>query len=223
VEATDLGEQAIENPGEVVHSVEPSEGVTLSGRKGVPTHLDIEVSEPGVYTLVAKLDDVVVDQIDLHFERPSAVELVSHVRAPWGDSFEPMTGDAITVGEGSQVAFQAIPLDGEGERLVGEMGLHFTVTPQWAVTPGFNVTQTHEFFTVDSDGQPDFYFVEPAQVVITAQDPSSRATGSQSFQVTPVERTEVPPPPGTGADGGVSDGSAEDAGASDIGTHEVGS
>lgn len=186
---TARGRQEVATPGSIQHTVLPAEGVLVSNQGGSedsPPDLRILVSTPGVYTLESHIGGELVDRITLTFEEPADFDLLAHVRAPWGEDFQAASGDPIAVEEGSQITFQAVPLDAAGQRLAGDMTTDIAVDPSWAVVPGEGVVETYENGVWTVGGEIDFYFIEPGLVTFSVSDPVSGATGEQVFDVAPV-------------------------------------
>jgi hypothetical protein len=191
VSLTAKGYRDIDSPGSIAHSARPDQGVSITGEGGSessPPDIRILVDDPGRYTIESRADGEVVDWIELQFEMPETFQLISLVRPPWGEDFLTMTGDPIQVEEGSQVAFQPVPEDGQGQRLAGDMTTELGVEPDWAVVPGMSVGNVYEDGYWSIAGEANFYFIDPGIVTFTVTDPVSGATGEQTFEVTPVAR-----------------------------------
>lgn len=189
VHLTTEGRERVASTAIIQHTVLPDVGVTMieeGGAAGEPPDLRILVSEPGVYTVESRADGEVVDSIDLTFEEPAGIELLAHVRPPWGTEFQPTSGDLIAIEEGSQVTFQAAPLDADGRRLAGDLTTSLTVDPSWAVVPGEGVVETYENGVWTVAGEVSFYFIDPTPVTFTVADPVSGASGEQRFDVAPI-------------------------------------
>ena len=189
VRLTPGGRQRVSSMASIRHTVRPALGVTMTeegGADGEPPDLRILVSEAGVYTVESSADGEVLDRIELTFAEPAGVELLAHVRPPWGESFEAASGDPIALEEGSQVTFQAAPLDAGGQRLAGDLTTSVAVDPSWAVVPGQGVVETYEDGVWTVGGEVSFYFIDPTQVTFTLTDPVSGASGAQRFDVAPI-------------------------------------
>jgi hypothetical protein len=192
VSLTPRGRQEVEMPGQIQHTVLPAQGVFLTNEGGgedTPPGMRILVSTPGIYTIQSRIGSELVDRIDLTFEEPAGFELLTHVRAPWEQDFQRASGDPIAVEEGAQVTFQAVPLDGAGQRLAGDMTTDMAVDPIWTVVPGQGVIEAYENGVWTVGGAVNFYFIEPGLVTFTVIDPVSGATGEQVFDVAPVTRS----------------------------------
>lgn len=189
VSLTSKGRAEIENPGSISHRFDPSDGVTVvppSFDSGYVPSVCFTVTKPGEYTLESVADGEVVDKIELHFETPSSFELSMKVRDPWGNDFNVVTGDPVSVDEGSQIVLLPIPVDADGGRLAGVMSTEVAIDPEWAVTPGCNVLSNTEDVLWGGGGPDNYYFIEPVLVTFTISDPVTGAIESQSFDVQPV-------------------------------------
>jgi hypothetical protein len=190
LELTDRGRHDISHPSDLTHRLTPSQGTTVQTHGGddesSSLSVDIEVEEPGTYTLESMLGDEVMDRVDLQFERPAGFEMIVKVRGPWDGSFDKVGGDPITVEEGTQLILQPVPVDAGGDRLAGDMTTYVGVDPKWAVTPGQDVLFNTEYSMWTFRGEINFYFIEPGQVTFTIEDPATDARTDQRFDVTPV-------------------------------------
>ncbi len=192
LDLTDRGERDIPHPDLLRHRLTPSQGasVTTEVGSGSPPSVwvDVTVQEPGAYTLESLLDDRVMDRVDLQFERLDGFQMIVKVRAPWTGHFDRVSGDPITVGEGSQMVLEPVPVDASGDRLAGDMSTLVSVEPRWAVTPGRDVLFDTEHSMWSFRGAIDFYFIEPGPVTFTVSDPVVDASSQQRFDVTPVQQ-----------------------------------
>ncbi len=187
---TDQGRDDVDNPEALRHALKPSAGTTVetldNGSESDPPDVRITVASPGTYTLESRQGGDLVDKITLTFAEPAGFEIVTRMRGPWESSFVEVAGDPITLEEGSQVVLLPIPLDAKQQRLAGELSTEVGVSPAWAVTPGMSVIATYEQGVWSAGGEIDFYFIEPATVTFSIQDPVSKAVTDQAFDVTPV-------------------------------------
>ena len=126
---TDLTAQGlveIVDQSRIDHQVSPAEGATIT--TSLTDHdadFSLTVAAAGEYVIQSTVDGEVVDQITLHFAEPEGIELVTRVREPYGlDFFQVSEAMPTTTPEGSQVSFFAIPLDGFGMRLAGDISTH---------------------------------------------------------------------------------------------------
>jgi hypothetical protein len=190
IELTSRGSRDISSPGELKHRLRPAEGTSVdtdTHDDGSEVEVHLTVNEPGTYTLESLLGDEVMDHVDLHFAEPAGFRMNVKVREPWHDDFDTVHGNPLTVEEGSQMLLQPIPVDGDGERLAGDMSTELKVSPEWAVTPAVDVIYNSELGLWTCKGDINFYFIEPADpVTFKVTDPVSGASSSQRFVVTPV-------------------------------------
>ncbi len=191
VSLTSRGLGDVTQPNRIQHNVVPfNAGIqiisdNLDSASDVPEIL-INVAEPGTYTLESTEDGTLVDRIDLTFERPGSFQLITQMREPWAETFRQVQGEIITVEEGSQVTFQAVPIDSSGERLAGDMQTDMTLDDVNMAVPGQGVLQTFEDGVWSVGGEVNFYFINEGQATFTVSDPVSQAIGTQAFTVTPI-------------------------------------
>ena len=190
---TDAGENVAGNDGEeIVHSVSPAEGVTLepqeNGDDEIPDFY-VTVDDPGEYTFECHLDDNLFDRIDLVFETPVELELLTRVRIPYSDDWDTLDVGETLVEEGSQVAFLPIPLNDVGDRIAGDFDVLLEADPEWAVAPAYNLIGVYEQNIVGSASPVSIYFIEPGEVTVTLTDTVNGTSASWMFDVLPVEQT----------------------------------
>lgn len=190
---TDLGEdRAGERAGEITHQVTPDDGVTLEEEDGGDDDIAdfyVTVTDPGTYTFEAMLDGQVFDRIELRFEAPVDLQLITRVRAPYSEEWETLgQGDGF-VEEGSQVAFLPIPIDDGGDRIAGDFDVALEADPAWAVAPAYNLLGVYEQEIVGSASPVSIYFIEPGDVSVTLTDEVNGVGSSWDFEVAPVDQT----------------------------------
>lgn len=176
VELTEDGrERADGDAGAIEYVMSPSTGVTFaesdddSDSEEAPP-LAVTVTEPGDYTLEARLGGETFDRIQLGFDAPALIEVAGFVRDPWAEEFSRMVSmDPVQVLEGSQFAWLPIPLAEGGERLAGDIATSMAAEPMTAVVPADNVTHVNED-EVFGASAPSLYFVEPGEVTVTLAD-----------------------------------------------------
>lgn len=192
LDMTSKGHDDISRPEGVRHLVNPAgdtEIRTLGSSEGFVPDFDLRVGEPGTYVVSSTLDGNEVDRIKLTFEAPASFDLLLKSRAPYASDFEPVELDATTeLAEGSQLTIDAAPLDADGRRLAGIMGNDITIEPSWIAVPGVGVIESYENGIWTSEGQANFYFVEPGEATVTVKDPVSGASRSTKFTVTPIQK-----------------------------------
>ncbi|MEM9490628.1 MAG: hypothetical protein AAGC55_15890, partial [Myxococcota bacterium] len=171
VSLTAQGRLDVLQPDRVRHDVVPPNPDILisqdsSTELSVPDVL-ITVSEPGTYVLESTEDGELVDRIELTFERPGSFQLITQLRDPWTENFIEAEGEIITVEEGAQITFQAIPLDPGGQRLAGDMQTTISLDPMYMAVPGQGVIDTFEGGVWSVQGDVNFYFIEPGSATFT--------------------------------------------------------
>jgi hypothetical protein len=100
------------------------------------------------------------------------------------DFFQVSEAMATTTAEGSQVSFFAIPLDGFGMRLAGDIATHVSFDPDWSVVPGQNLNGIYENGYWALTGPTTFYFIEPGAITATVEDAINGAQGHHAFTIT---------------------------------------
>ena len=190
---TDAGENRAGDDGEeITHEVSPAEGVTLetqeSGDDEIPDFV-VTVDDAGEYTFESYLDGELFDRIDLVFETPVELELLTRVRIPYSDDWDTLNDGEELVEEGSQVAFLPIPLNEEGERIAGDFDVVVEADPEWAVAPAYNIVGVYEQNIVGSASPVSIYFIEPGEVTVTLTDTVNGTSASWQFDVLPVDQT----------------------------------
>lgn len=171
----------------IQHSISPSDGATLEILEGdeeseVPPDFLLTVANPGDYTLSATLQGDEFDRIHFHFDAPTTLELVTWARAPFGEDFEAVQSGA-HLEEGAQVAYLGIPLDADGERLVGDIHTDFSADPSTAAVPAQNIYDVNETDTISGEDVPSLYIIEPGPINLTVFDTGNPASATTSFSV----------------------------------------
>ncbi len=189
---TDAGETAAGGDADaIVHAVDAA-GVVVENRNAGDDEcpdVDLTVDAPGTYALEATLDGDLFDRIELTFDTPTSLDLLTRVRAPYGDEWEDLDDGVLQVGEGSQLAFLPIPIDAFGDRLAGNFEVEITADPAWAVAPAWNVYGVYEQNIVGSASPASLYFVEPGFVTVTLTDVPNGVSVTRDFDVLPVDAT----------------------------------
>jgi hypothetical protein len=175
----------------IEHVAAPGAGVDIAHDAPFANHeirsFDLTVTTPGTITVAGMLDGEVFDQIQLTFDTPADLELVTRVRAPYSDHWLDLEDDETLVAEGSQVAFLPIPLDAGGARLAGNFVVEIQADPSWAVSPSWNVLGVYEQSIVGSASPVSLYFIEPGLVTVTLTDVANGVSADRHFEVLPVE------------------------------------
>jgi hypothetical protein len=193
--ASDAGKRA----DEIEYVMVPDDGVTIEqvGPEGdsgdddsdaeVAHGFSLTVEDPGDYQLEARLSGETFDRIHLSFDTPAALSLSLFVRDPWEEQFNAVRGtDTQNVEVGSQLAWLPIPVDGEGNRLLGTLEADLSADPQEAVVPAANVEHVNEDEVETFFGAPSLYFVDEGDVTVTLTDTASPAVGTAAFTVGPM-------------------------------------
>jgi hypothetical protein len=170
IDLTSDGERELgdADPDDLVHTADGAEIVDADG-----SHFTFVAAEPGEVTVRTELDGAVFDEIVLRADAPTRLDLVRWVRAPWEDEAAPSRGiDPLTVAEGSQISFLAIPMAGQ-KRLISDF------TPAIAASAEDLVVPTQQVYGVYEEelwvgGEPvTFVAIEPGAVSFTLGDPDN--------------------------------------------------
>ena len=189
---TDAGENvAGDDAGEITHQVTPSEGVTIEEMDNDDDIADfyVTVETAGEYTFEAINGPDLFDRIDLVFETPVELELLTRVRIPYSDEWDTLSDGETLVEEGSQVAFLPIPINENGDRIAGDFDVLLEADPEWAVAPAYNLIGVYEQNIVGSASPVSIYFIEPGEVTVSLTDTVNGTSASWDFDVLPVDQT----------------------------------
>ena len=183
-EMTNKGEDQLRGAAsDIVHTIEPAEGVTVINESDAPlADLLLTVEEPGDYTIKSELNGEIFDYLEVRFDAPEELELINWVRGPSVDDFEQLEAEVIPVTEGSQVTFLPIPTMA-GDRLAGDITVDLAADPETSVVRGENIWGVYEQSVTSSDQPVSLYFVEPGTVTITISDIPNGVERSQVFEV----------------------------------------
>lgn len=184
---TEDGEDDANSPGKLKHRVRPSDGTEISqvgGGDGEPPSFEITVDKAGSYTLETMEGDDVFDYIELAFDKPTKLSLVTWTRGPDEDDWSKQSGSGTVKAEpGTQATFLPIPLSESGDRLVGDIKTELSATPESAVVEGKNVVLVYEQRVVSNRSPLTIYFLESADVTIEIADLVNETSGSRDFKV----------------------------------------
>jgi len=184
---TEDGESDANNPGKLKHRIRPSEGTKTSqvgGGDGDVPSFEITVDKAGSYTLETMEGDDVFDYIELAFDQPTKLSLVTWTRGPDEEDWEKQSGGGTVKAEpGTQATFLPIPLSKSGDRLVGDIETELSATPDGSVVAGDNVLQVYEQRVVSVHSPLTIYFLEAADVNIEIADLVNETSGSRDFKV----------------------------------------
>ncbi len=189
---TSAGEEEVEDPGTLEHSVSPTEGCSLElvDSEGNLADFLVTATTPGEYTFESTLDGELFDRITLRFDDPSSLEILTWVRAPGAEEFHTANGVGTSVEEGAQATFVLIPMDAAGDRLAGDIDTTWSADPSWAVVPGENVYGVYEQSVWSASSPFSIYFIEPGPVAMTIMDPINALDSTVDFVVEPVDTGE---------------------------------
>jgi hypothetical protein len=189
---TDAGEdRAGSRAGDIEHRVTPDDGVTIEQDDGEDDDIrdfHVTVAEPGTYTFEAVLDGDVFDRIELRFESPDELDLITRVRARNSEEWETLDPGIGTVEEGAQAAFLPIPIAADGSRIAGDFDVALEADPEWAITPAYNLLGVYEQEIVGSASPVSIYFIEPGGVTVSLTDEVNGVGASWDFAVLPVDQ-----------------------------------
>ena len=196
---TDRGWKRVDFPGRITHTVTPDAGVTVIVDDGDPDdpdasipELELLVENIGSYTLETWYDDTLLDYLELNFAPPDGYDVVTWTKAPDASDFEERSfANALSVEEGTQVAFVAIPIRNQ-QRLVGQYTLDVAHDPDWAAVTVHNVLGVYEQEGVWGEPIPtSLVFVDPATVNVTLTDTPNGVTATQTFEVSDLGAPEA--------------------------------
>lgn len=176
----DAGDEAhlVVHRGDGVESGEPVEG-------DVPD-LSVQVDVPGTSPIESMLDGDLFDRIVLTWADPTRLDLVTWVRGPWESEWTDATGGgALTVTEGAQVSFLAIPMDGD-TRLGGSFTPTIDVDAPELVVPDADILAVQEGGITGGLEEVTWYAVEPGRVTFTFADPVHGVTAVRELDIVPL-------------------------------------
>jgi hypothetical protein len=185
VDLTDQGRKdAGDDAAAIVHRADGAEIWTEADADG--PDLDILVQDPGVVTVVSELDGRTFDRIDLAFGDPTGLELSTWIRPPWVEDWEDVSGPgALTVEEGTQIGFVAIPV-ADGVRLAGDFEPRADADPPELAVPDAQVFVVQEGGVTETTGDVVFYAIEPGTVTFTLSDPVHGVSVARVVDVVPL-------------------------------------
>lgn len=189
IEVYSTGSESIGRYDEIYHIVEPSENaIIISGDNeySIPD-LTIKVSKPGKYTIVTKNSEKEIDKIELNFEDPASLKVVTKIREPYERTFDKAEESSnIETEEGSQVAFIPYFYNADNVRMIGNIGCEYTADPDWMVVPDVEWNSETEDSSWTANYASSYYFIEEGTVTFTIWHEESGMTGKQKFTVTPA-------------------------------------
>ncbi|MEQ1569807.1 MAG: hypothetical protein ABMA64_29495 [Myxococcota bacterium] len=131
----------------------------------------ILAQEPGTYRLESTLDRDLVDYIDLRFEDPTHLDLITFLREPWQEEWSRLgVADEVLATEGAQIAFLAIPM-ADDHRLGAEYEPDVAIDVPELVVPDATVLAVQEGGITGAVNTDLYYLIEPGVVTFTVSDP----------------------------------------------------
>jgi hypothetical protein len=188
VDLTEDGEEQAGTRAEAIRH-EASAGV-LEARPGdddEPADLSLTVPDEGPVTVTSTLEGELFDRIELRFARPAELELVTWVRAPWEEDWTDTTGTGrLTVQEGGQISFLTIPVEADGNRILGDFTPEITLDPPNLAVPDESVLGVYEQNIVASSAPVTFYAVEPGDLRFTLTDGGNDVSVAIDVTIVPL-------------------------------------
>lgn len=189
VELTTKGaDDADDNAGLLEHTAEGVDGVEIesdepSEGSGVPG-FDLLSPESGEVVITSTLQGETFDLIRLQFERPTSLDVLGWSRAAWEEDWRSFSGGNLTVQEGAQISFLAVPKAGE-TRLGGEFTPTITVDPPSLAVPDESVLAVQEG-GMTTGGEPvTFFAIEPGTATFTLTDPVNGVEAVTVVEIAP--------------------------------------
>ena len=172
---------------DIVHS-SPTASVQGEGHD-----LTVLAEDPGAAYVESHLDGELFDRIELSFDDPTHLDLLTWIREPWESDFQERFGaGALTVQEGTQISFLAVPM-ADDVRLGGEFAPLIQLDhPELAVLDA-------QVFAVQEGGltlvgEPvTFYAIEPGTVTFSLSDPVHGVSVERTFEILPLQVDSTPP------------------------------
>lgn len=190
IEVYSTGAESIGRYDQIYHKVEPAENaviITGDNEYSIPD-LTIKVSKPGKYTVITKNSEEEIDRIELNFEDPASLKVVTKIRSPYEYTFEKAAASAdIGVEEGSQVAFIPYFYNSDNVRMIGNIGCEYSADPDWMVVPDVEWNSETEDSSWTANYASSYYFIEEGTVEFTIWHEESGMTGKQKFTVTSAQ------------------------------------
>lgn len=179
---TDKGKKGGTEPDDLKHRVTPSDGVNISNDG--TGDFTIDVAEPGEYTIETLKDGDVYDYIEIAFDEPTKLSLVTWTLGPNDEDWTKREGSgSVKVKPGTQATFVPVPKDADGNRLVGDVQTTLEASPEDAVASGENVIEVYEQRVVSLSSPVTIFFLEEAEVEVKLTDESNDVSGARSFNV----------------------------------------
>jgi len=190
VDLSSTAEESIADPWEITHSASQT-GISISSDdtdegNTNPPGFDVIAIEPGYYTVESYHNDELLDRIELMFDVPLNIDVISWIRPGQDDTFSTSSTDQeVSIELGTQVAFLPIPLDPNGERLIGDFNVTYTVEPKSAAIRTHNVIEVYENEGVlGAPANDSLVFIETGKVTVTIADDLNGISTQRVFTVT---------------------------------------
>ncbi len=184
---TQKGSRKASDPSVLRHRVRPSDGATISQGSEISERIrsfSLNVSKPGTYTIQTMDGSEVFDYIELAFEEPTRLSLVTWTRNPDEDDWDKQKGNSVVkVKPGTQVTILPVPMDAAGNRLVGDVDTSISATPDGSVVLGENILAVYEQRVVSTSYPVSLYFLESGDVDVKLRDQSNDVKGTRSFKI----------------------------------------
>jgi len=185
-ELTSKGSEDVKTPQELTHEVSPSEGVSVLFQDDgydVPD-MTVTVTEPGAYTLETLDGDSVFDRIQFTFEVPSSLDAIVWIRRSSDSEFQKTSATGtILVDEGTQVTVIPIPVDSDGNRIVGDFESVISATPGDLVVATENILGAYEQSIWATPDPVSLVFIDPGTVEVTIEDAVNKVARVLVFEV----------------------------------------
>lgn len=183
VDLTESGSAKVDDITELTHTVTLGDGEVAAD---VPFGSLFEITghSTGKVTVTSDLAGELIDRIELSFEEPASLDLITWLREPYAADFEKAGLGPHTVVEGTQAAFVPIPMDATGDRIAGDFAATVLGDPMEAVVPGSNVLGIYEQNVVESTSPPTVYFVGVGAASVTVADEANGVDATVTFDVT---------------------------------------
>lgn len=180
------GAKEVSDPSSLTHQVTPSEGVTLAPLDDgfdVPD-LRLTATISGTYTVETRLGGVLLDRIELTFEQPESLEVITWVKRSTDSDFQRVGSDGvILLDEGSQVTVIPVPKGADGRRLLGDFEATISPTPEGAVVRAANILGVYEEDVWSTADPVNLVFINPGEVSIRVGDPVNGVESVLMFSV----------------------------------------
>ncbi len=171
-ELTSTGRNEVDNPKAISHRVEPAIGTTvtaLADGQDAPDKF-LRVTTPGPYTLASYNADQLFDRVDLTFDTPTNIELITWLRQTDGTFSRQEESSSYAVVECAQITFLPVPTNSADERLLGDIDFDVVVEPSTAAVMVHNVEAVYEQSVLYEESPLSLVFVQSGTVTVTVSD-----------------------------------------------------